>query len=103
KDWQEVADAVNARHGHSKKTSRTDVQCKNRIDTLKKKYKTERARLTESSGTLASSWPFFHRLELLIGPNFNKHQQKAPDAVAGRGQVVLQEELLSNSSCSGCC
>ncbi|KAH6829160.1 hypothetical protein C2S53_014854 [Perilla frutescens var. hirtella] len=75
KDWQEVADAVNARHGHSKKTRRTDVQCKNRIDTLKKKYKTERARLTESSGTLTSSWPFFHRLELLIGPNFNKHQQ----------------------------
>ncbi|RVW83838.1 Trihelix transcription factor ASIL2 [Vitis vinifera] len=29
KDWQEVADAVNARHGHVKKARRTDVQCKN--------------------------------------------------------------------------
>ena len=36
--WQEVADAVNALHGHvSAKARRTDVQCKNRIDTLKKK------------------------------------------------------------------
>ncbi|KAF3451153.1 hypothetical protein FNV43_RR07244 [Rhamnella rubrinervis] len=39
KDWQEVADSVNALHGHTKKTHRTDVQCKNRIDTIKKKYK----------------------------------------------------------------
>ncbi|KAI3466738.1 hypothetical protein Pfo_023401 [Paulownia fortunei] len=76
KDWQEVADAVNARHGHTKKTRRTDVQCKNRIDTLKKKYKIEKAKMSESNGTLTSSWPFFSRLELLIGSNFNKHQNK---------------------------
>ena len=30
KDWQDVADAVNALHGHTKKTHRTDVQCKDR-------------------------------------------------------------------------
>jgi hypothetical protein len=41
KYWQDVADAVNALHGHTKKTHRTDVQCKNRIDTIKKKYKIE--------------------------------------------------------------
>lgn len=76
KDWQEVADLVNASHGHTKKTRRTDVQCKNRIDTLKKKYKTERARIAESDGALASSWPFFSRLERLIGPNFNKQQHQ---------------------------
>ncbi|XP_057764274.1 trihelix transcription factor ENAP1-like [Salvia miltiorrhiza] len=75
KDWQEVADAVNALHGHTKKTRRTDVQCKNRIDTLKKKYKTERTRVAESNGTLTSSWPFFSTLEHLIGSNFNKHHQ----------------------------
>ncbi|KAL0321295.1 UNVERIFIED_CONTAM: Trihelix transcription factor ASIL2 [Sesamum radiatum] len=81
KDWQEVADAVNARHGHTKKTRRTDVQCKNRIDTLKKKYKIEKAKISESNGTLTSSWPFFSRLELLIGSNLNKNQNKlAPSA-----------------------
>ncbi|XP_057949247.1 trihelix transcription factor ENAP1-like [Malania oleifera] len=69
KDWQEVADAVNDRHGHVKKARRTDVQCKNRIDTLKKKYKVEKARVSDSNGTVTSSWPFFSRLDALIGPN----------------------------------
>ncbi|KOM53682.1 hypothetical protein LR48_Vigan09g234100 [Vigna angularis] len=71
KDWQDVADAVNALHGHTKKTHRTDVQCKNRIDTIKKKYKIEKARVSSSNGTLSSSWPFYERLDALIGPNFN--------------------------------
>ncbi|KAM1689100.1 hypothetical protein PS1_036924 [Malus domestica] len=72
KDWQEVADAVNALHGHTKKTHRTDVQCKNRIDTIKKKYKVEKARVSSSNGTLTSSWPFFERLDSLIGSNVKK-------------------------------
>ncbi|CAK9152608.1 unnamed protein product [Ilex paraguariensis] len=67
KDWQEVADSVNALHGHTKKTRRTDVQCKNRIDTLKKKYKIEKAKIAESNGVFTSSWPFFLRLDVLIG------------------------------------
>nr|XP_043610246.1 trihelix transcription factor ASIL1-like [Erigeron canadensis] len=67
KDWQEVADAVNLRHGHTKKTRRTDVQCKNRIDTLKKKFKVEKARVSESNGLITSNWPFYSRLDPLIG------------------------------------
>ncbi|GLT80099.1 hypothetical protein SLA2020_515570 [Shorea laevis] len=70
KDWQDVADAVNALHGHTKKTHRTDVQCKNRIDTIKKKYKMEKARFASSNGTLTSSWPFFDRMDSLIGSNY---------------------------------
>ncbi|GMP72178.1 LOW QUALITY PROTEIN: hypothetical protein CsSME_00030295 [Camellia sinensis var. sinensis] len=54
KDWQE-------------KARRTDVQCKNRIDTLKKKYKVEKARVSESNGSVTSSWSFFSRLDCLIG------------------------------------
>ncbi|XP_027161893.1 trihelix transcription factor ASIL2-like [Coffea eugenioides] len=81
KDWQEVADAVNARHGHTKKTRRTDVQCKNRIDTLKKKYKIEKAKISESNGTLTSSWPFFARLDALIGNNLKNQQQKTSPMV----------------------
>ncbi|XP_050367840.1 trihelix transcription factor ENAP1-like [Argentina anserina] len=69
KDWQDVADAVNALHGHTKKTHRTDVQCKNRIDTIKKKYKVEKGRV--STG-LNSTWPFFDRLDSLIGSSVKK-------------------------------
>ncbi|KMT04413.1 hypothetical protein BVRB_8g180890 [Beta vulgaris subsp. vulgaris] len=67
KQWQEVADSVNNRHGHVKKARRTDVQCKNRIDTLKKKYKIEKARVLDSNGSYKSPWPFFEPLDQLIG------------------------------------
>lgn len=66
KQWQEVADAVNSRIGTTRRKMRTDVQCKNRIDTLKKKYKLEKARLVEGTA-VASSWPFYGRLDALIG------------------------------------
>lgn len=60
KDWKDVAHAVNANRDQLK-PPRTDVQCKNRIDTLKKKYKLEKSKPTPSK------WPFFHRLDDLIG------------------------------------
>uniref|UniRef100_A0A5B6YQ65 Putative trihelix transcription factor ASIL1-like n=1 Tax=Davidia involucrata TaxID=16924 RepID=A0A5B6YQ65_DAVIN len=62
KDWKEVADAVNARL-NPVKPRRTDTQCKNRVDTLKKKYKVEKAKPGPSK------WPFYHRLDHLIGTN----------------------------------
>ncbi|XP_062223025.1 trihelix transcription factor ENAP1-like [Phragmites australis] len=58
--WQEVAEVVSSRGGYSK-APKSDVQCKNRIDTLKKKYKIEKAKHD-------SSWPFFHRLDDLLAP-----------------------------------
>ncbi|KAF8391227.1 hypothetical protein HHK36_023529 [Tetracentron sinense] len=81
KHWQEVAEAVNARHGHVKKARRTDVQCKNRIDTLKKKYKVEKARVSASDGTLTSNWPFFSRLDALIGSTVSAKNPSPPLAV----------------------
>ncbi|TKY48935.1 Trihelix transcription factor ASIL2 [Spatholobus suberectus] len=77
--WQEVADAVNARHGHggTGAARRTDVQCKNRIDTLKKKYKIEKARVSDSSDS-ATSWPFFRRLDFLIGDTFPAKRPSPP-------------------------
>ncbi|KAK9159149.1 hypothetical protein Scep_005723 [Stephania cephalantha] len=60
KDWKEVADAVNSRRD-GVKPPRTDVQCKNRVDTLKKKYKAEKAK------PIPSKWPFYSRLDHLVG------------------------------------
>ncbi|KAF6164917.1 hypothetical protein GIB67_017120 [Kingdonia uniflora] len=61
KDWKEVADAVNICREGDKKPPRTDVQCRNRVDTVKKKYKLEKTK----PGT--SSWPLFDQLDYLIG------------------------------------
>ncbi|KAK1617509.1 hypothetical protein QYE76_023026 [Lolium multiflorum] len=58
--WQEVAEVVSSRDAYSKPV-KSDVQCKNRIDTLKKKYKVEKAKSD-------SSWPFFDRLDFLLAP-----------------------------------
>ncbi|PQP98835.1 trihelix transcription factor ASIL2 isoform X2 [Prunus yedoensis var. nudiflora] len=87
KDWQEVADAVNALHGHTKKTHRTDVQCKNRIDTIKKKYKFEMNRVSSSNGALTSSWPFFERLDALIGSNYKKPSPSPPKRSASSAAI----------------
>lgn len=79
KHWQEVADVVSSRDDYTK-PPKTDVQCKNRIDTLKKKYKTEKAKITSGSGP--SKWPFFHRLERLIGPSHKPNSSAALPAPA---------------------
>ncbi|KAI3465836.1 hypothetical protein Pfo_022499, partial [Paulownia fortunei] len=72
KHWQEVADAVNALHATSAKLRRTDVQCKNRIDTIKKKYKIEKSKVVQSKGRYSSTWPHFRSLDSLIGDSFSK-------------------------------
>ncbi|XP_022148076.1 trihelix transcription factor ASIL1 isoform X1 [Momordica charantia] len=79
KHWQEVAEAVNSRHGHDRKSLRTNIQCQNRIDTLKKKYKIEKARSLESGGSYVCAWPFFSCLDDLIG---NSHKPSTPAAVS---------------------
>ncbi|PIA42194.1 hypothetical protein AQUCO_02100219v1 [Aquilegia coerulea] len=99
KHWQEVADAVNDRHGSSiKKARRTDVQCKNRIDTLKKKYKVEKAKILASSGTFISKWPFYSRLDMLIGPNGSNKKQQQHLALPAPPLPPPPPQLMSPSS-----
>ncbi|KAJ4950330.1 hypothetical protein NE237_027162 [Protea cynaroides] len=62
--WREVADVVTSREDYSK-APKTDIQCKNRIDTVKKKYKIEKAKI--ASG-IPTKWIFFDRINELIGP-----------------------------------
>uniref|UniRef100_A0A803LDJ1 Myb/SANT-like DNA-binding domain-containing protein n=1 Tax=Chenopodium quinoa TaxID=63459 RepID=A0A803LDJ1_CHEQI len=65
KHWKEVADIVSSREDFTK-VPKTDIQCKNRIDTVKKKYKVEKQKVVSGCGP--SRWPFFDRLDRLIGP-----------------------------------
>ncbi|KAL8122736.1 trihelix transcription factor ASIL2-like [Apium graveolens] len=69
KHWKEVADIVSSRE-HFGKTPKTDIQCKNRIDTVKKKYKSEKAKIVSGCGP--SKWPFYDKLDQLIGPSAAK-------------------------------
>ncbi|CAA7044388.1 unnamed protein product [Microthlaspi erraticum] len=67
-DWKEVAAAVNSSYGNDH--PKTETQCRNRIDTLKKKYKTEKAKLSPSA------WRFFDRFDVLLGPVLKKKPVK---------------------------
>uniref|UniRef100_A0A0D6QX65 Myb/SANT-like DNA-binding domain-containing protein n=1 Tax=Araucaria cunninghamii TaxID=56994 RepID=A0A0D6QX65_ARACU len=84
KHWKDVADAVSNREGGTK-TAKTDVQCKNRLDTLKKKYKLEKSKIFNAGGM--TKWPFFHKLDELIGPS-RKHQVQQQQQPKGVGVGV---------------
>ncbi|KAJ4979130.1 hypothetical protein NE237_009910 [Protea cynaroides] len=58
-DWEDVARHVSAR-ANSTKSPKTQTQCKNKIESMKKRYR------SESATADPSSWPLFHRLDLLL-------------------------------------
>jgi hypothetical protein len=83
--WQEVAESVSARDNYSK-APKSDVQCKNRIDTLKKKYKIERAKPV-------SSWHFFDRLHVLLAPTYNNNNNNNNHKPAANGRNTVPTAL----------
>ncbi|XVF86951.1 hypothetical protein PTKIN_Ptkin18bG0081800 [Pterospermum kingtungense] len=82
KHWKEVADIVSSREDYMK-TPKTDIQCKNRIDTVKKKYKLEKAKIAAGGGP--SKWVFFDKLDRLIGPTAKTAVNAAAMALGGGG------------------
>ncbi|KAL8192265.1 hypothetical protein R6Q57_027932 [Mikania cordata] len=58
-DWEDVAKYVSSR-ANSSKSSKTQTQCKNKIESMKKRYR------SESATADVSSWPLFPRLDLLL-------------------------------------
>ncbi|XP_061367768.1 trihelix transcription factor ENAP2 [Gastrolobium bilobum] len=58
-DWEDVARYVSSR-ANSTKSPKTQTQCKNKIESMKKRYR------SESATADASSWPLYSRLDLLL-------------------------------------
>ncbi|KAK1310630.1 hypothetical protein QJS10_CPA08g00516 [Acorus calamus] len=88
RDWEEVATAVSERCDRQK-PGKSVEQCKNKVDNLKKRYKAERHRL--SSGSLSvSHWPWFKKLEQIVGssPSSNKPISDEDRAGAGAGAAA---------------
>ncbi|GFP79152.1 trihelix transcription factor asil2, partial [Phtheirospermum japonicum] len=93
KHWQEVADTVNAFHATSAKLRRTDVQCKNRIDTIKKKYKIEKSKAVQSNGRYVSTWAHFESLDSLIGESFSKIHNSSSSTANGHSRSLRRETV----------
>nr|GEY22280.1 hypothetical protein [Tanacetum cinerariifolium] len=64
-EWQEVAYKV----AQVSRIVRTDTQCRNRLDTLKKKYKKEKALLRHNKNA-TTKWVYFKKMDMLIAPTY---------------------------------
>ncbi|KMT17125.1 hypothetical protein BVRB_2g041790 [Beta vulgaris subsp. vulgaris] len=58
-DWEDVAKHVSCRFNNTK-SPKTQTQCKNKIESMKKRYR------SESATADTSSWPLFSRLDNLL-------------------------------------
>uniref|UniRef100_A0A6N2KMZ0 Myb-like domain-containing protein n=1 Tax=Salix viminalis TaxID=40686 RepID=A0A6N2KMZ0_SALVM len=89
-EWQEVAEKVSDKS----KIERTDTQCRNRLDTLKKKYKIERIKLAEDGG--ASKWVYFKKMDILMSTSA---QQGGLSCGLDSGEYVsMNPKVYSNHS-----
>lgn len=82
RDWEEVAAIVSERCENQTKTVE---QCKNKVDNLKKRYKLERHRMS-SGGISTSHWPWFKRMEDIVGnsvPGKSTSEDDKPAVLAG--------------------
>ncbi|KAH0864990.1 hypothetical protein HID58_082201 [Brassica napus] len=73
-DWEDVARHVSSRASHSK-SPKTQTQCKNKIESMKKRYR------SESATADGSSWPLYSRLDHLLRGNASTSVQPQPQAV----------------------
>ncbi|KAH6758285.1 hypothetical protein C2S51_018520, partial [Perilla frutescens var. frutescens] len=80
-EWQEVADKVS----QGSKIERTDTQCRNRLDTLKKKYKKEKMKLGDAGGS-ASEWVYFKKIDGLLS---SQPQQTGLSCGVDSGEYVF--------------
>ncbi|MCO5549964.1 hypothetical protein L7F22_003441 [Adiantum nelumboides] len=65
--WDEVAESLAGRcAGHPEATDKSSVQCRHKLEKLRRKYRAERQLfLRKAPGHASSLWPFFERMDLL--------------------------------------
>ncbi|XP_031107575.1 trihelix transcription factor ASIL2 [Ipomoea triloba] len=68
-DWVDVAEKVSEMIGVEK----SEVDCRNQLDVLKKKYKKEREKMEKMGGGFSSKWPFFKKMDVLMNLRMKGH------------------------------
>lgn len=90
-DWEDVAKHVSSRSNNIK-SPKTQTQCKNKIESMKKRYR------SESATTDTSSWPLFSRLDNLLRGTGLPQAQSSPIkaiAVASNPGLVLESSPVA--------
>ncbi|KAK3410969.1 trihelix transcription factor ASIL2 [Eucalyptus grandis] len=93
-EWQEVAEKV----AEVSKVDRTESQCRNRLDTLKKKYKKEKAKFVETGG-LSSKWVYFKKMDMLMSSS--PSQQTALSCGVDSGEYVFMNPRVYLNRANG--
>ncbi|KAH7547303.1 hypothetical protein FEM48_Zijuj01G0295400 [Ziziphus jujuba var. spinosa] len=91
-EWQEVAEKVS----EVSKIERTDTQCRNRLDTLKKKYKKEKIKFVETNGT--SKWVYFKKMDMLMS---SPQQQAGLSCGLDSGEYVFMNPRVYLNRANG--
>ncbi|KAL0380437.1 UNVERIFIED_CONTAM: Trihelix transcription factor ASIL1 [Sesamum angustifolium] len=92
-EWQEVAGKVS----QESKIERTDAQCRNRLDTLKKKYKKEKMKLEETGGS-ASEWVYFKKMDALLS---SQPQQSSLSCAVDSGEYAFMDPKVDLNCSNG--
>ncbi|KVH97965.1 trihelix transcription factor ASIL2-like [Cynara cardunculus var. scolymus] len=92
-EWQEVADKVS----QESKIERTDTQCRNRLDTLKKKYKKEKS-LLGSSRNQTTKWVYFKKMDMLMSSTI---QQAGLSCGVDSGEYVFMNPTVYLNHANG--
>ncbi|PRQ50853.1 putative transcription factor MYB family [Rosa chinensis] len=92
-EWQEVAEKVS----EVSKIERTDTQCRNRLDTLKKKYKKERVKFAETGGAI-SKWVYFKKMDMLMS---SPQQQAGLSCGLDSGEYVFMNPRVYLNRANG--
>eukprot|EP00249_Psilotum_nudum_P016526 c25865_g1_i1 orf=582-1421(+) len=93
KEWEEVMSDVNNRFGGTKST-KTMKQCRDKVDSLKRRYKAEK-RKREAGVSAAVIWPFFKKLDEMIGSAMKANSMIQKEGIM---DCVLTDDKLE---CSG--
>lgn len=95
-EWGEVAIKVS----HGSKTPRTEAQCRNRLDTLKKKYKKEKAKYPDYPSP-SCKWIYFQKMDELMSsppaaPPVSRQNPQLPRLPCGidAGEYVFASSKL---------
>lgn len=80
----------------SERQTKSVEQCKNKVDNLKKRYKLERHRMT-NSGNSPSNWPWFKRMEQIVGNSvLTKATSDDDRGVSSSGITPLKSKRFEN-------
>ena len=85
KDWEDVVTFVNS-NCSDPRFRKTMKQCRDKVDSLKKRYKVEKRKAIDT-GFTATSWPYFHQMDDIMCRNHSKDTSLSPPATAESSRI----------------